>query len=116
MVAYRAGTPSLTLHAIIKGVTGHQGTPMEIRREDKCLGLQPRHDRQGLGLLGYTVIFKGIREVSVQVIIIVVFPLKEKDFVGFIGVCVWGRGLVLLGTDLRLRFQVFPRCDCRLRG
>lgn len=79
---------SLTLHTIIKGVTGHQGTPVEIRREDKCLCFQPCHDCQSLRLLCYVVIFKGIREVSVQVIIIVVFPLKEKDFIWFIGVCV----------------------------
>lgn len=97
------------MYPIIKGVTGHQGTPMEIRREDKCLRFQPGHDRQSLRLLCYVVILKGIRKVSVQVIIIVVFPLKEKDFagfivwlcgglvllctVGFIGVCVCGGGL-----------------------
>jgi hypothetical protein len=40
--------------------------------------------------------------------------------VGFIGVCVCvcvlGGGLVLLGTDWRLRSQVFPRCDFKFSG
>jgi hypothetical protein len=85
------GWTSLTLYAIIKGVTGHQGTPMEIRREDKCFRFQPLHDCQSLRLLCYIVILKGIRKVSVQVIIIVVFPLKEKDFAEFI---VWVFGCV----------------------
>lgn len=42
---------SPTLHAIVEGVAGHQGTPMEIRREDKRLRFQPLHDGQRLRLL-----------------------------------------------------------------
>lgn len=76
----QSGATSLTLHAIIKGVAGHQGTPVEIRREDECLCFQPCHDRQSLRLLCRVIIFKGIGEVSVQVITVVVFPLKEKGF------------------------------------
>lgn len=85
-VCQRGGVTALTLHTIIKGVTGHQGTPVEICREDKRLCFQPLHDCQSLWLPCHIVVLKGIWEVSVQVVIVDVLPLK-KDFVVFIGGC-----------------------------
>lgn len=85
-LASQSEATSPTLHAIIEGVTGHQGAPMEIRREDKRLGFQPLHDCQCLRLLCHVITFKGIREVSVQVITVEIFPLKERIFF-LIGEC-----------------------------
>lgn len=84
-LASQSGATSPTLHAIIEGVTGHQGAPMEIRREDKRLGFQPLHDCQCLRLLCHVITFKGIREVSVQVITVEIFPLKERIFFFLLG-------------------------------
>lgn len=34
----------LTWNTVVKWVTGHQGTAVEVGREDKRLRLQPLHD------------------------------------------------------------------------
>lgn len=72
------GPRVLTWNTIIKRVTGHQGTAMEVCREDKGLCVQPLHDCHGLGLPWYLIKLKSVREISIQVIEVTIIPLKEK--------------------------------------
>lgn len=74
------GPRLLTWNTIIKWVTGHQGTTVEVGREDKCLCVQPLHDCHRFRLPRYVVEFKGIGEISIQVIGVTIFPLKERCF------------------------------------
>lgn len=57
---------------------------MEVGREDERLRFQPLHDGRSFRLPGHVIKFKSIWEVSIQVIVVTVFPLKEKSSLGFI--------------------------------
>ena len=74
----------LTWNTIVKWVTGHQGTTMEVCREDKGLCSQPLHDCHGLRLPRYIIKLKSIREISIQVIEVTLIPLKERSFKGLL--------------------------------
>ena len=74
------GPSLLTWNTIIKWVTGHQGTTVEVCRKDKCLCIQPLHDCHSFRLPWYIIKFKSIGEISIQVIEVTIFPLKERIF------------------------------------
>lgn len=76
----QAGHCLLTWNTIVKRVAGHQGTAVEVCREDKRLCLQPLHDGHSFRLPWYIVKFKSIGEISVQVIEVSILPLRERIF------------------------------------
>lgn len=73
----------LTRDTIVQRVAGHQCAAVEVGREDECLPVQPLHDRRGLRLPRHIVVFKCVGEISIQVIVVSIFPLKERIVLGF---------------------------------